>query len=198
MRSAKLWALSQNRLRHGVQLWSVLGLIPAPAHRIILRLAHGTRRRWWRLRKPRLAGCRVLALDGEGRVLLVRHSYGSGKWMPPGGGLERGEDVLAAARRELQEETGCALEFAVLIELAEEVLHGAANGVHIVAGLTRDIPQADGREIIEAVFFEFDALPDVMPAMFRARLPGWIKAATAAHLQDAAGPPPSPPPTPTG
>ena len=75
----------------------MLHLIPAPAHRTVLRIAHGLRLRWWRMRKPRLAGCRVLALDREDRVLLVRHSYGSGKWMPPGGGLTRGEDALAAA-----------------------------------------------------------------------------------------------------
>ena len=175
----------------------MLYLIPAPAHRTILRVAHRLRLRWWRMRRPRLAGCRVLALDGAGRVLLVRHSYGSGKWMPPGGGLGRGEDVLMAARRELLEETGCTLETAVLLELAEEALHGARNAVHVVAGLTRSTPLADGREIIEAAFFEFDALPVPMPDMFAARLPGWIKAATAAHRPDAAALPASPPPAPT-
>lgn len=174
----------------------MLHLIPAPAHRIILRLAHGTRRRWWRMRKPRLAGCRVLALDAAGRVLLVRHSYGSGKWMPPGGGLRRGEDVLAAARRELLEETGCSLDWALHLELAEEVLHGAENAVHVVAGMTRDTPRADRREIIAAAFFEVHALPDHMPAMFRARLPGWLTAATAGRPEDAQ-PPPSRPPAPT-
>jgi 8-oxo-dGTP pyrophosphatase MutT (NUDIX family) len=175
----------------------MLYLIPAPAHRIVLRLAHATRRRWWRLRRPSIAGCRVLALDPDGRVLLVRHSYGSGKWMPPGGGLARGEDALAAARRELLEETGCSLEWALLVELAEEDLHGAGNAVHVIAGLTRDTPLADGREIIEAAFFAAHALPDNMPAMFRARLPGWLTAATAARPEDAALPP-FPPPAPTG
>lgn len=175
----------------------MLHLIPAPAHRIVLRLAHGTRRRWWRLRKPRLAGCRVLAFDGEGRVLLVRHSYGSGKWMPPGGGLERGEDAVEAARRELLEETGCTLEWAMQLELAEELLHGAENAVHVVAGLTRDNPRADGREIVEAAFFAAAALPDFMPAMFRTRLPDWLTAATAGRPEDAAFPP-SGPRAPTG
>jgi 8-oxo-dGTP pyrophosphatase MutT (NUDIX family) len=175
----------------------MLHLIPAPAHRILLRIAHRVRVRWWRLRKPRLGGCRVLALDREARVLLVRHSYGTGHWMPPGGGLGRGEDAVLAARRELLEETGCRLEWAVRLDLVEERLHGAGNSVHIVAGLTLDLPRADEREIIEAAFFAAHALPEPMPAMLRHQLPGWITAATAARPADAAPAPPVPP-APTG
>ncbi len=163
----------------------MLHLIPAPAHRAALRLAHGIRLRWWRLRKPRLGGCRILALDSAARVLLVRHSYGSGQWMPPSGGMERGEDAVAAARRELLEETGCRLEWAARLDLVEERLHGAGNSVHIVAGLTLDAPRADDREIVEAAFFAVDALPDLMPAALRAQLPGWITAAIAARPPDA-------------
>ena len=163
----------------------MLYLIPAPAHRMALRLAHGLRRSWWIVRKPRVAGCRVLAIDERGRVLLVRHSYGSGAWMPPGGGLERGENPVAAAQRELLEETGCTLQWAALIERAQEPLHGAANNVHIVAGETFDHPLADGREIIEARFFEPCNLPDFMPRTFGVKLPGWVTAAIAARPPDA-------------
>lgn len=60
----------------------------------------------WRLFRPRLDGVRVLAIDSTGRVLLVRHSYGTPRWMAPGGGLRPGEDPILAAGRELAEETG--------------------------------------------------------------------------------------------
>ena len=173
----------------------MLYLIPAPAHRVALRFAHGVRRRWWFVRRPRLSGCRVLAFDAEGRVLLVRHSYGSEAWMPPGGGLQPGEDPIVAARRELREETGCTLQWAALIELAEEGLHGATNAVHIVAGDTFDPPIADGREIIEARFFAASDLPEPMPRRFRAQLPEWITAAIAArrrHAKVALSPLPAP------
>ena len=161
----------------------MLYLIPAPAHRVVLRLAHRVRRRWWYVRRPRLSGCRVLAFDREGRVLLVRQSYGTGAWMPPGGGLQAGEDPLNAAQRELLEETGCTLQWAAHIELAEEQLHGAGNSVHVIVGDTLDPPLADGREIIEARFFAADELPEPMPRLFRARLPEWITAAIAERRQ---------------
>jgi 6-phosphogluconolactonase len=168
----------------------MLRLIPAPAFRLALRAAHRVRLQWWRLRKPRLAGCRVLAFDAEERLLLVRHSYGSGKWMPPGGGLGRGEDALAAAARELLEETACRLEQAALIALSSEQVGHASNEVHVVGGITMDVPCPDGREIIEARFFELHLLPQNMPRQFAERLPEWAKAAKAARRPDAAAPPP--------
>lgn len=171
----------------------MLHLIPAPAHRAVLRLAHGARRRWWRLRGSRVAGCRVLALDAAGRVLLVRHSYGSDHWTPPGGGLARGEDAVAAGVRELLEETGCRLTGAQLLKAVDEPLHGAVNRVNIVAGHTIDQPVADQREIIEAAFFALDVLPEHMWPKLREQLPGWVTAATAGHPADAGAVPSRPP-----
>jgi 8-oxo-dGTP pyrophosphatase MutT (NUDIX family) len=52
---------------------------------------------------------RRLVVDRAGRALLVRYDDGRGGpsvWGPPGGGLEPGEDHLAAVRRELGEELG--------------------------------------------------------------------------------------------
>src|SRR4051794_7480908 len=52
---------------------------------------------------------RVLLLDERDRVLLFRArrpETGRAFWFPAGGGLEEGEDVHAAAVRELAEETG--------------------------------------------------------------------------------------------
>ncbi|MER7756350.1 NUDIX domain-containing protein [Kitasatospora sp. NPDC097643] len=58
----------------------------------------------------RRRAARILLLDGLDRILLFLGSDpavpGVTWWFTPGGGLEPGEDVRAAAARELAEETG--------------------------------------------------------------------------------------------
>ena len=158
----------------------MLQLIPDPLFRLALRLAHALRKLWWGLRKPVLQGCRVLAFDPAGRVLLVRHSYGSPHWMLPGGGLNRGEDAVAAGSRELAEETGCQLRDARLLAIAEEPLWGATNRVHFVAGQALGTPRADGREITELRFCAPAELPDHLAGPVGALIAEWIKTTPAA------------------
>ncbi|RZJ94873.1 MAG: NUDIX domain-containing protein, partial [Brevundimonas sp.] len=50
-------------------------------------------------------GVRTLARDEAGRVLLVKHTYLAGWWLP-GGGVDKGETTQDAAVRELREEAG--------------------------------------------------------------------------------------------
>lgn len=137
----------------------MLHLIPAPLHRAGLRLAHTVRKLWWRARKPLVTGVVVLARDGEGRVLLVRHSYGSGLWTLPGGGLRKGEDPAIGAGREFGEELGCDVQALRFLGVHEGTLHGAPSRMHVFAGTVGGEPQPDGREIAEARFFALDALP---------------------------------------
>src|SRR3546814_5883940 len=78
----------------------VLTRLPAPLHRLLYRVAHWARRPVWNMWQPTVSGVRVLALDDRAQVLLIRHSYGSRKWMLPGGGLRRDETSVAHAVRE--------------------------------------------------------------------------------------------------
>jgi len=150
--------------------------LPAPLHRALYRAAHAIRVKIWRLWRPRLDGVRILALDADERILLVRHSYGSDKWMPPGGGLKSGEDPVAAAVRETLEETGCALVGARLLTVSTEELHGSRNVVRVVRGAAGGEPRADGREIVEARFFALDDLPQHMPRGLAEEIRRWVAA----------------------
>lgn len=175
----------------------MLRLIPPPLHRLAYRTAHALRRHWWRWRKPSLEGTRVIAMNGDEQVLMIRHSYGSSRWMLPGGGLRRGEDPLDAARREFREETGCKLSRPSRVTVSQERLHGAWNRVHVVIGAAVGTPRVDRREVIDAAFFPLDELPRAMSSRLRRDLPEWVRAAKAAHLRRAARPP-APPPATTG
>ncbi len=58
-------------------------------------------------RRPSV-GVAIVVRDAEGRVLLGKRAvgWGTGRWCIPCGSVEWGEDVRAAAERELREETG--------------------------------------------------------------------------------------------
>jgi ADP-ribose pyrophosphatase YjhB (NUDIX family) len=135
------------------------------------RLANRIAGLYWRLRRPRTLGVRALALDAQGRVALVRHTY-TPQWYLPGGGVKKGESFHAAVVRELKEEV--ALGDAV-IERVLGVYHSRREGKddHIVvfvahAPASRDLQAADALEIEEARWFPLDALPaDTSPATLR-------------------------------
>ena len=71
------------------------------------RLRSFTALRAWLEPSERLAA-RALVLDEQGRTLLVQFRDDNGQvwWATPGGGIDEGEDVQAALRRELAEELG--------------------------------------------------------------------------------------------
>lgn len=151
----------------------MLHLIPAWLHRRAYRLAHAVRKVWWKLARPRLTGCAIVASDIEGRLLLVRQSYGTGGWCVPTGGVRRGEDPEAAARRELRQETGCEANAMTLLGVEDAVLHGARNRVHVFATRISDQPRPDMREIIEARLFPPHSLPEPLSERTRRRLALW-------------------------
>ena len=136
--------------------------------------------------RPRLSlGVRLLALDDLGRVLLVRHSYVPG-WHLPGGGVEPGETVRAAAMREAREEGG--------IDLAEppELFHVYANRAlgrhdHVLLFLARGVagptrPPASRLEIRETGFFAPGALPEETTSATRNRIAEMLSASPPADL----------------
>jgi ADP-ribose pyrophosphatase YjhB (NUDIX family) len=136
--------------------------------RLVLRLFH----LWFLLSRPMTLGVRAIVIDEQKRVLLVRHTYIPG-WHLPGGGVERGETLLAALARELAEEGNIVLE-------EEPRLHGMFFNkaisprdhvaVYVVTRFRQSGPHVGDHEIAEARFFERDALPEGVSRATRARL----------------------------
>ncbi|HEV2176227.1 MAG TPA: NUDIX hydrolase [Terriglobia bacterium] len=70
-----------------------------------------------------LVGVGGVVID-RGRVLLIRRGAEplKGRWSLPGGMIELGEELAAAARRELKEETGLDVEPREMIEVFDRIV----------------------------------------------------------------------------
>jgi len=158
----------------------LLHLIPPPLHRLGYRVAHKARRAWLRRRGSITHGCTVVAHDGAGNFLLVRHSYGRDVWTFPSGGIRRDETPIVAALREFREELGCGLIDARRLATFKESYAGATNVVHVFSGIADGVPRPDRREIVEASFFARDRLPEPLSGKVASRLAAFDAAAEEA------------------
>lgn len=133
------------------------------AYRAVYRLPARWRRRLVRLAMPTYTiGAVVLCRDERDRLLLLRQPPGHG-WSLPAGLMNRGEQPIQAAVRELAEETGVTLRPEDLTALDPHTLvHNDGRWIDFV--FTGHAPgdatlTVDGGEVIEAQWFRIDALP---------------------------------------
>ncbi|OBS51749.1 MULTISPECIES: NUDIX domain-containing protein [Methylosinus] len=122
--------------------------------------------------RPLTLGVRGLVVDPENRVLLVRHTYVSGYYLP-GGGVEAGETLEQALARELSEEGNIEIEGPAELRgvyLNRRVSRRDHVALFIVRAFRQSGPRAPDHEIAEAGFFALDALPEGATRATRDRL----------------------------
>lgn len=140
--------------------------------RILYRTAKPVLHPFYRQMRGMTLGTRTVVLRNEdSEVLLLRHGYAPG-WLLPGGGVERGESLAAAALRELREEAA--------IEAEEEpLLHGLFlndrnfRGDHVATFVLRRFRQGafrPGLEVTEVRFFPVGDLPEATTPGTRRRI----------------------------
>lgn len=141
---------------------------------VLLRIADRLRRIVWRIFGPRTVGVRGLVADGEGRVLLVRHSYGTPAWHLPGGGVKRREGLADALRRELREEAGIEVTGPVrLLGTYTNLRQGKSDHISVFVVTSWRAHEASDVEIAEKGFYSPSALPEGATPGTRRRLGEW-------------------------
>jgi 8-oxo-dGTP pyrophosphatase MutT (NUDIX family) len=118
--------------------------------------------------RPRSIGVRVMMIQ-DGKVLLVRHTYMDG-WFMPGGGVKRGETFDQAARREAHEEVGAQLNEISLVGAYTNFTEWKND--HNVLFFSGDftLNGRHDREIAEVRFYRLSDLPEKLWPGHRRRL----------------------------
>lgn len=106
---------------------------------------------------PKVAACTVPALDGK--IVMVRRAIdpGYGRWVIPGGYIERGETVEEAAVRETLEESNVVVELGRLLNV-----YSYRESFIVVIVYTAKVVGGElfpGRECLEARLFSPDEIP---------------------------------------
>jgi ADP-ribose pyrophosphatase YjhB (NUDIX family) len=135
---------------------------------LVLRTLYWLRKTYQFFLRPINLGVRAMLIQ-DGKVLLVRHVYQDG-WFMPGGGMKRRETLEQAARRECHEEAGVTMQkiefFGMFFNYSEW------KSDHIALFLSEDFTMTDKKdgEIAEKRFFALDNLPEALGRGHRRRL----------------------------
>lgn len=107
----------------------------------------------------KLIGAAAVILDCNGRVLLVKHSYGKNNWDLPGGKAEQNESAEETAKREVLEELGLTVTIEQLTGIYYDPQYDMHHFVFIANYDSNLVPQPSSPEILECSYCSIDDLP---------------------------------------
>lgn len=152
--------------------WATVPVMRNQLLATLYRLMYPVARLWWTLRAPVRIGVRGIVLDQEGRVLLVRHSYGSEGWGFPGGGPGRRERLAETIVREVREETGVRCQVEKLLGVYDSFHEGKSDHValFVCRAANGSQPRQTSPEIVASGFYSLNDLPSQASQGTRRRL----------------------------
>ncbi|MCY4080620.1 MAG: NUDIX domain-containing protein [Caldilineaceae bacterium] len=108
--------------------------------------------------RPTTVGVRLLAVK-DGKVLLVKHTYLDG-WYLPGGGVQPGETLRDAIAREAAEEAGVELHELRLFGVYISFLEGKSDHIAVFVCEAFTWRKVSSREIESVDCFALGELPE--------------------------------------
>ncbi len=116
----------------------------------------------WIITRPFVIGVRVLLIKDD-HVLLVKHAYQDG-WYLPGGGVKRNETPEQAARRECREEVGAEIGALELFGIFSQFVEHKNDHIIVFASHEFSVTPKKNFEIERVDFFPLHELPlDIKP-----------------------------------
>jgi len=126
---------------------------------------------YWFLFRPNGYGVKCIIKRNDGKILLIRNTYGSGSWNLPGGGVKKGESAEQAVRREVKEETGIILNTLQPIGAFLSTLEYKKDHINVfLAHTNSEIGEIDPGEISEAKWFSSGEFPQSLATVARQSL----------------------------
>jgi 8-oxo-dGTP pyrophosphatase MutT (NUDIX family) len=123
------------------------------------KLAYAGLRVYWFVFRPQIYGVRCL-IEFEGKILMIRQTYGDMRWTFPGGGFKRNESPEMAAAREVKEEVGISLPALRFIGEYTSTEGYKRDNVKCYAGVVGTPHfEIERNEIYEAAWFPWEKLP---------------------------------------
>ncbi|MFT7583998.1 MAG: ADP-ribose pyrophosphatase [Cellvibrionaceae bacterium] len=117
----------------------------------------------------------VVAVDGAGKILIIegyKHGIGRSSWQILGGYIDPGEEPLAAAKRELMEETGLTSdEWAPLGSFIIDANRRASQATFFVATNCRQVAEPDNQDLEDYVL-RWESKSEVLSALQDGRIEG--------------------------
>ena len=115
-------------------------------------------------------GSQPIVQRADGRILLVRHTYGRG-WSTPGGFVDRGEHPVDGAVREVREEVGLEVvvtgEAITFFEIGRRLVQVVVPMVPVSEEAAEAV-RPTSPEIADVRWFRLDALPEMQPEVAEA------------------------------
>lgn len=142
--------------------------------RLLLPIAQRFRRFYWWLVRPTTRGVRAIIVNESNEILLVRHTYQEG-WFLPGGKTDKNEDDEVSLTRELREELGIQ-DISISQKLGEYESTYEYKKDHIVVFVIDQFTQRDKKhfELKEYGFFHPEMLPEEISPGTRKRIEEWL------------------------
>ena len=108
---------------------------------------------------PKIAVGTIIRVGDQGRIVLVKRAIepGYGKWVFPGGYVDRGEEITLAALREAREEAGLDVRLDHLINIYSYAGRAPVIIVYAATMISGELAVDD--EGLEAREFDLDDIP---------------------------------------